>query len=154
MLLATNAADRCRACSSHHNSARQGWVTWVEPGSQHGLHEHDHSEQVYVVVRGRGVMIVDDESLEIEAGSAILIPAGAKHTIRNTGIEPLEYISATPPFPAEISGTHGSRDTSGAPPAATPDQRNEPLVAVPTRGRAPRNTECPLAICTRRGSSR
>jgi mannose-6-phosphate isomerase-like protein (cupin superfamily) len=82
-------------------------VTWVrgEPGSQQGLHAHDHSEQVYVVVRGRGLMIVDDEALEIEAGSAALIRAGAKHAIRNTGIEPLEYISATaPPFPAEISG--------------------------------------------------
>lgn len=87
-------------------STRLG-VTWVrgEPGSQQGLHPHDHSEQVYVVVRGRGLMIVDDEALEIEAGSAVLIPAPAKHAIRNTGIEPLEYISATaPPFPAEISG--------------------------------------------------
>jgi mannose-6-phosphate isomerase-like protein (cupin superfamily) len=81
-------------------------VTWVrgEPGSQQGLHAHDHSEQIYVVIRGRGLMIVDDEALEIEAGSAVLIQAGAKHAIRNTGIEPLEYISATaPPFPAEIS---------------------------------------------------
>jgi mannose-6-phosphate isomerase-like protein (cupin superfamily) len=82
-------------------------VTWVrgEPGSQQSLHAHDHSEQIYVVVRGRGLMIVDDEELEIEAGSSVLIRAGAKHAIRNTGIEPLEYISATaPPFPAEISG--------------------------------------------------
>ena len=60
-------------------------VTWVrgEPGSQQGLHAHDHSEQIYVVVRGRGLMIVDDEALEIEAGSAVLIRAGAKHAIRN-----------------------------------------------------------------------
>lgn len=87
-------------------STRLG-VTWVrgEPGSQQGLHAQNHSEQVYVVVRGRGLMIVDDEALEIEAGSAVLIPAGAKHAIRNTGIEQLEYISATaPPLPTEISG--------------------------------------------------
>jgi mannose-6-phosphate isomerase-like protein (cupin superfamily) len=82
-------------------------VTWVrgEPGSQQGLHAHHESEQVYVVVRGRGLMIVDDEALEIEAGGAVLIPAGGRHAIRNVGTEPLEYISATaPPFPAEISG--------------------------------------------------
>lgn len=82
-------------------------VTWVrgEPDSQQGLHAHDDSEQVYVIVRGRGLMIVDDEEVEIEAGSAVLIPPGAQHAIRNTGTEPLEYISATaPPFPTEISG--------------------------------------------------
>jgi putative monooxygenase len=82
-------------------------VTWVrgEPGSQQSLHVHDDSEQVYVVIRGRGLMIVDDEAVEVDAGSAVLIPLGAKHAIRNTGTEPLEYISATaPPFPAEIRG--------------------------------------------------
>lgn len=82
-------------------------VTWVrgEPGSQQSLHAHEDSEQVYVVIRGRGLMIVDDEALDVEAGTAVLIPFGAKHAIRNTGTEPLEYISATaPPFPAEISG--------------------------------------------------
>jgi mannose-6-phosphate isomerase-like protein (cupin superfamily) len=82
-------------------------VTWVhgEPGSQQSLHAHDDSEQVYVVIRGRGLMIVDDEAVGVEAGSAVLIPFGAKHAIRNTGTEPLEYISATaPPFPAEIRG--------------------------------------------------
>jgi mannose-6-phosphate isomerase-like protein (cupin superfamily) len=82
-------------------------VTWVsgEPGSQQGLHAHEESEQVYVVIRGRGLMMVDDEAVEVEAGTAVLIPFGARHAIRNTGTEPLEYISATaPPFPAEISG--------------------------------------------------
>jgi mannose-6-phosphate isomerase-like protein (cupin superfamily) len=82
-------------------------VTWVlaEPGSQQPLHAHADSDQVYVLIRGRGLMIVDGAEEEVAAGSAILIPAGAKHAIRNIGDEPLEYISATaPPFPAEISG--------------------------------------------------
>jgi mannose-6-phosphate isomerase-like protein (cupin superfamily) len=50
-------------------------------------------------------MIVDDETVEVEAGGAVLIPFGAKHAIRKPGTEPLEFISATaPPFPAEIRG--------------------------------------------------
>jgi mannose-6-phosphate isomerase-like protein (cupin superfamily) len=57
------------------------------------------------VIRGSGLIIVDDEAVEVEAGSAVLIPFGAKHAIRNTSTEPLEYISATaPPFPAETRG--------------------------------------------------
>jgi mannose-6-phosphate isomerase-like protein (cupin superfamily) len=80
-------------------------VTWVSgiPGSEQGLHAHEDSEQIYVVVRGRGLMTVDDEEREVEAGTAILIPAGAKHAIRNIGSEALEYVSATtPPFPADV----------------------------------------------------
>jgi len=82
-------------------------ITWVrgEPGSAQGLHAHEDGEQVYVVIRGRGLMTVDGENNEVEAGTAILIPAGAEHAIRNIGSEPLEYISATtPPFPADIEG--------------------------------------------------
>jgi mannose-6-phosphate isomerase-like protein (cupin superfamily) len=82
-------------------------VTWVrgEPGSQQGLHVHEENEQIYVVVRGRGLMIVDGEERPIEAGGAVLIPAGSEHAIRNTGDELLEYVSATtPPFAAEITG--------------------------------------------------
>jgi mannose-6-phosphate isomerase-like protein (cupin superfamily) len=82
-------------------------VTWVrgEPGSQQGLHAHEKSEQVYIIVRGRGLMIVDDGEREVEAGTAVLIPARAEHAIRNIGTEPLEYVSVTtPPFDAEISG--------------------------------------------------
>jgi mannose-6-phosphate isomerase-like protein (cupin superfamily) len=82
-------------------------ITWVrgEPGSQQPLHAHAASEQAYVVIRGRGLMIVRGEEREVEAGAAILIPAGSEHAIRNIGTEPLEYISATtPPFPADIDG--------------------------------------------------
>jgi mannose-6-phosphate isomerase-like protein (cupin superfamily) len=37
-------------------------VTWVEgkPGSEQQLHEHESNEQVYVIVRGRGLMRVAD----------------------------------------------------------------------------------------------
>src|ERR687887_2249394 len=82
-------------------------VTWVrgEPGSEQRRHAHEDSEQVYVVFRGRGLMTVGGEQREVEAGTAVLIPPGAEHSIRNTGSEPLEYVSATaPPFPAEIAG--------------------------------------------------
>jgi mannose-6-phosphate isomerase-like protein (cupin superfamily) len=82
-------------------------VTWVrgEPGSQQGLHVHENSEQIYVVVRGRGLVIVGGEEREVEAGTAVLIPAGVEHEIRNTGGEALEYVSVTtPPFPTDVNG--------------------------------------------------
>ncbi len=82
-------------------------VTWVvgEPGSQQALHAHPESDQVYVVVRGHGVMIVDGEEREVAEGAAVLVRPGQTHAIRNTSDGPLEYVSATaPPFAAVVAG--------------------------------------------------
>lgn len=76
-------------------------ITWVDgaPGSEQGLHRHDANEQVYVIVRGRGVMKAGGEEQEARPGTLVLIPPGTDDAIRNTGDETLTFISATsPPF--------------------------------------------------------
>lgn len=82
-------------------------VTWVEgsPGSQQDLHAHADSEQVYVIIRGRGVMVIEGEEQEVTTGTAVFIPKGARHAIRNARDELLVYISVTsPPFAAAFDG--------------------------------------------------
>ena len=76
-------------------------ITWVEcaPGSVQAIHGHPDSEQVYVVVRGRGVMQVGEEMQEVGEGTLVFIPPGAAHAIKNANDEPLVFVSATsPPF--------------------------------------------------------
>jgi mannose-6-phosphate isomerase-like protein (cupin superfamily) len=76
-------------------------VTWVEagPGSQQPLHAHPQSEQVYVVIAGRGRMIVSGEEQEVRAGTLVFVPPAAEHAIYNPGPEQLVYASAAaPPF--------------------------------------------------------
>ncbi len=76
-------------------------VTWVEGAraSEQPLHRHEHSEQAYVIVQGRGLMTVEADRMEVERGTLVLIPVGKEHSIRNIGEEPLVYVSATtPPF--------------------------------------------------------
>ena len=83
-------------------------ITWVEgaPGSRQGLHAHPDSEQVYVIVRGRGVMTVDEEEKKVSAGTLVLVPPGAGHAILNAGDEPLMFVSATaPPFEMPPEGS-------------------------------------------------
>ena len=81
-------------------------ITWVDcaPGSMQAVHGHPDNEQVYVVVRGRGVMQVGDEMQEVGEGTLVFIPPGAAHAIRNASDEPLVFASATsPPFdPAQL----------------------------------------------------
>ena len=84
-------------------------ITWVEgaPGSEQPVHAHPDNEQVYVIVRGRGLMKVGDEELQVGAGELVFVPPGTGHAILNTGDEPLVYVSATsPPFelPAQDTG--------------------------------------------------
>ena len=82
-------------------------ITWVKgaPGSMQAVHGHPDNEQIYVIVRGRGVMQVADEMQEVGEGTLVYIPPGAAHAIKNTSDEPLVFVSATsPPFnPKELS---------------------------------------------------
>jgi len=82
-------------------------VTWVEcqPGSQQALHAHPAHEQVYVIVQGRGQMLVGAEACEVGRGTLVFVPPATPHAIRNTGNQPLVYVSATsPPFEAAVTG--------------------------------------------------
>lgn len=97
-------------CVGEEQAARDAarlCITWVEcqPGSQQARHRHLTQEQVYVIVRGQGQMLVGDEECAVGEGTMIFIPPGAEHAIRNTSSELLVYVSATaPPFAATIFG--------------------------------------------------
>ena len=83
-------------------------VTWVEgePGSEQPLHSHPANEQVYVIVGGRGVMTVGEETREVGPGTAILVPSDTPHSIRCVGDERLVFVSATsPPFDMPAEGS-------------------------------------------------
>jgi mannose-6-phosphate isomerase-like protein (cupin superfamily) len=76
-------------------------ITWVDcpPGTQQPVHRHRDPEQVYVIVRGRGTMLVGSEWAEVGEGTLVFVPPGTDHAIRNDGTELLSYVSATaPPF--------------------------------------------------------
>lgn len=74
-------------------------VTWVDcaPGGEQQMHVHEAEEQVYVVVRGRGLMKTGDEEQDVVAGTLIFVPPGTPHAIRNTGDETLTFVSAASP---------------------------------------------------------
>ena len=82
-------------------------ITWVEcqPGSQQPRHRHMTQEQVYVVVRGQGQMLLGDQERDVGEGTMVFVPPGTEHAIRNTSSGLLVYVSATsPPFAASIAG--------------------------------------------------
>ncbi len=65
----------------------------VPPGKGIGfLHRHQHNDEVYVVVGGRGQFLVDGKCIDVAEGSALRIsPAGAR-AWRNNSDTPLYFL--------------------------------------------------------------
>ncbi|HEY0545421.1 MAG TPA: cupin domain-containing protein [Pyrinomonadaceae bacterium] len=61
-------------------------------GATVGRHHHLETEEIYYILRGKGRMIVGDETREVEAGDAVFIPRGHTHTLENTGREAMTIL--------------------------------------------------------------
>ena len=63
-------------------------------GIQRPVHAHMGFEEVIYVAQGRGVIWVDGETAPFGPGDAILLPPGAKHTLKNTSNKAVVLICA------------------------------------------------------------
>ena len=61
-------------------------------GGSVGYHYHDFLEESFVVLRGKGLMTIDDETFEVKPGSVTWQGIGQKHGIYNPGPEKLEFV--------------------------------------------------------------
>lgn len=64
----------------------------VLPGSQISYQSHAKREERWTIVRGLGEVILEDQVIPVHVGAHVHIPLGAKHRIRNTGTQPIEFI--------------------------------------------------------------
>lgn len=67
-------------------------IITVNPGGQLSYQSHNKREEHWVVVKGSGEVILDDKVVPVKMGSYIKIPLAARHRVRNTGGEPLQFI--------------------------------------------------------------
>lgn len=64
----------------------------LPPGCAVTPHHHDRLEEVYYIISGKGMMSVGGEQSEVGPGDAIYIPRGSRHTLANTGSEPIKLL--------------------------------------------------------------
>lgn len=76
----------------------------IEPGEEIGEEVHPDRDQFFRIEDGKGEVWIDGQRTKIESDSAILVPAGARHNIRNTGREPLKLYTLYGP-PEHADGT-------------------------------------------------
>lgn len=84
------------ACLARRAGLGDGWeaVEWarIPVGGVSGEHLHTRTEEVYVLLSGRGEITLDGRPVPVRAGDAILTGLGTVHGLRNTGAEPLEWL--------------------------------------------------------------
>ena len=104
----------------------------LNPGEEIGAEVHT-LDQFFRVEQGNGQAILDGVTTAIRAGFAVLVPAGARHNIVNTGAEPLKLYTLYAPPNHRDGVVHQTRADAEADPEQFDGKTTEPsLMAVPT----------------------
>ena len=96
----------------------------LQPGEEIGAEVHEDRDQFFRFEEGQGKVDIDDNSYDVADGSGVIVPAGARHNVRNTGGEPLKlYTLYGPPehkdgvvqsTKAEADARHHDEEWDGA----------------------------------------
>ncbi len=71
---------------------------FVQPNKEQPRHKHDSSEQIWIAVKGKGILLLgDDEEESFETGDVVRFSDGDIHGLRNESQDVFEYISVTSP---------------------------------------------------------
>lgn len=76
----------------------------VRPGEDLGEEVHMDRDQFFRIEKGKGEISIDGRKAEIKSDFGIVVPAGARHNIKNTGTEPLKLYTLYGP-PEHPDGT-------------------------------------------------
>lgn len=70
----------------------------IQPGEEIGEEIHDDRDQFFRIEQGKGEVWIDGTPSKVKSDDAIIVPAGARHNIVNTGDKPLRlYTLYAPP---------------------------------------------------------
>lgn len=57
----------------------------LQPGQDIGSETDATHDQFFRIEKGHGEIVIDGTTTAVKSGDAILVPAGARHNLRNTG---------------------------------------------------------------------
>jgi mannose-6-phosphate isomerase-like protein (cupin superfamily) len=70
----------------------------LQPGEEIGEEVHEDRDQFFRIEEGSGAVDIDGVANRVEDDFAVIVPAGARHNVRNTGSQPLRlYTIYAPP---------------------------------------------------------
>ena len=63
----------------------------LQPGEEIGEEVHEDRDQFFRIEEGVGAIDIDGRENRVEDDFAVIVPAGARHNVRNIGSEPLRF---------------------------------------------------------------
>ena len=90
----------------------------LEPGEELGEEIHHNTDQFFRVEEGKGEAWIDGRMTQVESDMAIVVPAGTRHNLKNTGHKPLKVYTLYAP-PEHADGTVHHTKADAIVPAAT-----------------------------------
>jgi mannose-6-phosphate isomerase-like protein (cupin superfamily) len=69
----------------------------LKVGEEIGLEIHDNIDQFFRIEQGQAKFVIEDEVVLAEAEHAVVVPAGTKHNVINTGSEDLKLYTIYSP---------------------------------------------------------
>ena len=64
----------------------------LEKGATIGRHPQGNSDEIYYLLKGKGEITVDGETVELGPGDICLTQAGSYHSFKNIGDEDIDFI--------------------------------------------------------------
>jgi len=72
-------------------------VMTIAAGEDAGPEETHRADQIIYIVEGEALLRVDGDERRVGAGALVVIPAGARHHVRNPGRTPLFLVTVYAP---------------------------------------------------------
>jgi mannose-6-phosphate isomerase-like protein (cupin superfamily) len=69
----------------------------LQPGEEIGEEVHEDPDQFFRIEEGQGAIDIDGRENPVMDDFAVIVPAGARHNVRNTGAEPLRLYTVYGP---------------------------------------------------------
>ena len=69
----------------------------LKPGEEIGEEVHDTHDQFFRIEKGKGEVLIDGVKTKVKADFAIIVPAGARHNVINTGDKKLKLYTVYGP---------------------------------------------------------
>ena len=82
----------------------------LQPGEAIGEEVHEDTDQIFLVAKGEGESEVAGTTRPLDKGDLLLVPAGTRHDIRNTGGERLRLVTIYSPPHHEPGTVHRTRE--------------------------------------------
>jgi quercetin dioxygenase-like cupin family protein len=80
----------------------------LEPGATNARHRHATSEQIWVALRGSGLLLLaDDATMPFAEGDVVRFEEGDIHGLHNSGSGAFEYLAVTAP-PINFRAAYGT----------------------------------------------